>query len=626
MDSEKQLEKLLDADENEVLELKEAKEGCSFKKIGKYFSALSNEANLKSLPYGWLVFGIKDDRSIVGTKFRLDKKKLHSLKSEIAEQTTGRQTFIEIFTVNHSQGRVVMLQIPAALQGIPIAFQGHYYGRDNEALGALNMEEIERIRAQNRRPDWSIEICPDATVDDLSHEAVICAQTEFVNKNPKVKDEIIKWDWITFLNKAKLAIRGKLTRAAILLLGNAEAAHLLNPASATITWILKDRNGVEKDYQHFSGPLLLSAELAFNKIRNLKYRYMIDSSLFPEEVDQFDPYIIREALNNAIAHQDYSLGGNVTVVEFEDGRLCFSNLGGFIPGSVENVICANAPESRYRNRFLVDAMVGLNMIDTIGSGIRKMFMIQKERFFPMPEYDISDNKVQVIITGRVLDINYARKLVADPNLQLEDILLLDRVQKQLSLNNEQVKYLKQLGLIEGRKPNFHISVRVAQHTGDKAQYIQNRGVDDKYYKQMICDYLTKFGYGRRADINNLLLDKLPTILSSKQKVNKITNFLSALRVQGIIKAQGKLWRMSQSRSTENSDLDSDDYQKIICDYVTERGSTYWADLEALLINKMPNVLNKKQKVNKIRSLLNLLKRKEIIECEGRLWRMCKSTK
>ena len=152
------------------------------------------------------------------------------------------------------------------------------------------------------------------------------------------------------------------------------------------------------------------------------------------------------------AHQDYELGGKVSVVEFEDGRLYFSNLGQFIPGSVESVIQADAPESRYRNRFLTDAMVNLNMIDTIGSGIRKMFLIQKKRYFPLPEYELQDNRVQVTITGRVVDIAYTRKLAEYPDLTLEDILMLDRVQKRKPLTDEQTKHLKALGLIEGRKP------------------------------------------------------------------------------------------------------------------------------------------------------------------------------
>ncbi|WP_288373214.1 ATP-binding protein [uncultured Marinobacter sp.] len=252
----------------------------------------------------------------------------------------------------------------------------------------------------------------------------------------------------------------------------------------------------------------MSVDEVFHKIRNLKYRYMREGTLFPEEVDQYDPYIIREALNNAIAHQDYEMGGKVTLIEFEDGRLCFSNPGQFIPGSVESVIQSDAPESRYRNRFLTDAMVNLNMIDTIGSGIRKMFFIQKNRFFPLPEYELKDNRVQVTITGRVVDMAYARKLAEYPNLILEEIMLLDRVQKRKPLTDEQARHLKSLGLIEGRKPNFHISAQLAEHSGERAQYIRNKAFDDQHYKQLILEYLDKFGTAKRVDINKLLLVSL----------------------------------------------------------------------------------------------------------------------
>lgn len=50
-----------------------------------------------------------------------------------------------------------------------------------------------------------------------------------------------------------------------------------------------------KDYEHFSIPFLLAVNDVYNKIRNLRYRYITSQiSLFPNEVDQYDPYIIRE--------------------------------------------------------------------------------------------------------------------------------------------------------------------------------------------------------------------------------------------------------------------------------------------------------------------------------------------
>ncbi|MDM8516355.1 hypothetical protein QUF76_09165 [Desulfobacterales bacterium HSG16] len=110
-------------------------------------------------------------------------------------------------------------------------------------------------------------------------------------------------------------------------------------------------------------------------------------------------------------------------------------------------------------------MVNLNMIDTIGSGIKRMFTIQKKKFFPLPEYTLSDDRVKVVITGKVLDVNYAKKLAQMPELSLEDIILLDKIQKHKPLEDAQIKKLRQKRLIEGRKPNYHISSQVAGKSG-----------------------------------------------------------------------------------------------------------------------------------------------------------------
>src|SRR3972149_11531368 len=214
--------------ETEVFEFKEAKEDFDSRKLGKYFSALSNEANLKGRPYAWLIFGIKDKgRTIVGTRFRPDRKDLDSLKGELANKTTNRITFIEIYELHLPEGRVVMFQIPAAPKGIPIAFDGHYYGRDGEELSPLNLEELERIRAQAVSEDWSAVIVPDATIDDLDGEAIAKARENYKNKFPEKAKEVDTWDDITFLNKAKVTSKGRITRTAIILLGKSESEHLV---------------------------------------------------------------------------------------------------------------------------------------------------------------------------------------------------------------------------------------------------------------------------------------------------------------------------------------------------------------------------------------------------------------
>lgn len=552
IDIEKKLDELIASKfETEISEFKEAKNSFPFDELGQYFSALSNEANLHNEDYAWLVFGVEDKKhKIVGSNYRINDKDLNSLKEEIAVQTSEHLTFVEIHKCTRKDDagddkRILLFQIPAAPKGIPIAFKRMYYGRDGEALVGLGIEEIERIRAQSKKNDWSSQIIKDATINDLDSNAIAFARQVFVQKNPRLSEDVPTWDDETFLNKAKILINGKVTNTAIILLGKPESEHYLTPGNTTITWILKDKDGIEKDYEHFSCPLILTIQDVYSKIRNIKYRYIAEGTLFPEEVQQYDPYTIREALNNCIAHQDYTLGGKIVLVEKEDGELIFTNSGDFIPNSIEEVIKSDAPENQYRNTFLANAMVNLNMIDTIGSGIKRLFTIQKNKFFPLPEYDLSSHKVKVTITGKVLDLNYARKLAEDNTLSLLEIMMLDKVQKNKPLTNDEYKLLKAKKLIEGKRNNYYISSTVAQITNQKSDYMKLRGINDEYCKKIIIDYIKEFGKAKKADLEETLLEKLGDSLSEEQKKNKIKNILQCLRRDGIIEPSGKEWIMSK---------------------------------------------------------------------------------
>jgi ATP-dependent DNA helicase RecG len=512
--------------EVEWVEFKEAKKNIDFDDIGRYFSPLSNEANLKGKEWAWLLLGVsnKPPRKIVGTQYRPNRPNLDTLKKEIADQTSSRLTFDEIYELNLG-GRVLMFQIPPALRGLPTAWKGHYYGREGESLGPLNLNEIEQIRRQGILEDWSVRICEGASLSDLDSAAVEFARRQYSEKHPKQTEEVYRWDNVTFLNKAKVCIGGKITNAAMVLLGKEECEPLFSPAIARITWVVKDEKDIERDYDHFGPPLILAVDRVFAKIRNLKYRYLPNASLFPMEITQYDPWVVRETLHNAIAHQDYTQGGRINVVE-EPESLLFTNLGHFIPGSVEEVLRRDAPPEQYRNHFLAQSMVHLNMIDTIGSGIKRMFVKQRQRFFPMPDYDLSDpERVKVRLAGKVLDENYTRLLIEKADLALTDVLALDKVQKRYPLTDEEFKRLKRLKLVEGRRPNLFVSARIAAVTGDKATYVKHRAFDKEHYKKMIIKYLDQFGGAKREDIDRLLRDKISDALDEKQKRNRIGNLL-----------------------------------------------------------------------------------------------------
>jgi len=147
---------------------KKAENTFSDNDLGQYFSALANEANLKGAEIAWLVFGVDNNtHHIIGTNYKPSRPSLDEMKKRIADQTTNRITFDEIYELCIEGHRVILFQIPAAPQGLPIAFKGHYYGRDNESLVALNLHEIELIRAQANYPQKALK--------DMSQEEKIQA-------------------------------------------------------------------------------------------------------------------------------------------------------------------------------------------------------------------------------------------------------------------------------------------------------------------------------------------------------------------------------------------------------------------------------------------------------------------
>jgi ATP-dependent DNA helicase RecG len=526
---------LIERWENEVVEFKRAGDGYSTDDIGKYFSALANEANLRDHDRAWLVFGVDNKtRKVVGTDYRLEPARLQSLKMQMAEATEPSVTLRNIHELAHPDGRVLLLEIPAAPLGLPVAWKGHYYARAGESLTSLGLDKFDEIRGQTGNSDWSAQAVPGAMLAHLDDTALAQARESFARKyaNRFAAEEIGRWSNGVFLDRARLTRDGQIVRATLLLLGKAEAAHLLSPHPAQMTWKLE---GQERAYEHFGLPFLLTSSALYRKVRNIQVRILPDDQLVAVEVAKYDRKIVLEALHNCIAHQDYGRNGRIVVTELPD-RLLLENEGSFFEGRPEDYIAGARTPRRYRNPFLAQAMAELNMIDTMGYGIHEMHVGQARRYFPMPDYDLSEPQaVKMTIHGRVVDPAYSRLLIQKTDLPLEDILALDRVQKKLPLNDEGVlRHLRKAGLIEGRKPNFHVSATVAEATGSKAEYIRTRAQGDAHYGKLVMDYLEKFGGATRQEVDDLLLPLLHGSLTEAQKANKISYLLTKMRRGGQI--------------------------------------------------------------------------------------------
>lgn len=522
-------------------------EWCEFKRnnydpqqLGEYLSALANAACVAGQPQGYLLFGIDDTtHEVVGTQFDPYAIKAKGNQDLLPWLAGGLRpnTGFEPRIVEHPDGRVVLFEIgPARDQ--PVRFYDQAFIRVGSSKTELSKhpEKARAIWMCGR--DWSASVCEAATLADLDPEALTKAREQFVVKHPGQAHEVSGWDDVTFLNKAKLLKQGAVTQTVLLLLGRAESAVLLSPAVAKISWVLKDADNRELDYEHFGPPFILAGDRLLKRVRNLMVRALPSGTLFPQEVTQYDPWVIREALHNCIAHQDYGLHGRVVVVEYPD-RVILTNVGDFLPGDVEAVIKQDAPQTIYRNPFLADAMVELNLIDTQGGGIKRMFETQRKRSFPLPDYDLTKpGCVTVSISGRILDERYTRLIMERTDLNLEQVMLLDRVQKKKPIGKDEHRQLKTAGLVEGRYPSLMVAGAVAKATGETGRHIRERGFNKQYYLDLILALLREHGPVGRADVNEALLSKLPDRLTSEQKRRKVHNLLQELRRSGSIVNRG----------------------------------------------------------------------------------------
>lgn len=537
--------------ENEIVEFKRAETGYDIDTLGQYFSALSNEANLREREFGWIVFGVWDKKhQIVGTSFKDGEVALNKLKQDMSQHTTDNLIFREIVPIEVEGKRVLLFKVPASPRNIVMHWKGIAYGRDGESLKPLNQAKQDSIRQQSPIPDWTAQLVPNATIKDLDELALAQARIMYkkVHASSIPEEEVDGWNVEEFLANSDMMREGQLTRAAILLLGKPLSLQKIHPAVAQITWTLQDEDEIVIDYEHFTIPFILTVDKVLAKIRNLTMRELPGGTLFPDTMKQYDDYTIRETLHNCIAHQDYTMQERITFVESKD-KLYYGNGGSFIPETIEKALEHKGPQRHYRNECLCKGMVHYNMIDTVGRGIKKIFTEQRKRFFPMPDYEIDNinRSVGVTIYGKVIDEKYTDLLKRETSLTLKECVWLDAVQKGKPLTKDALKCLKDKGLVEGRAPGIYISLGVAKMTRQLGAYTKAKGLEYEALVKMTMQMAKDAGKDgfKRADLFVALEHSLPATKDTNSKKRYLGHLLDKLRKEGLLDYKSKFWFITE---------------------------------------------------------------------------------
>ena len=550
--------KLWEHSENEVVEFKKAETNFDIDELGKYFSALSNEANLREYEFAWIVFGVWDKtHQVVGTSFKDSEIALNRLKQDMSQHTTDNLIFRNIVPIEVEGKRILLFQIPASPRNIVMHWKGVAYGRDGESLKPLNQAKQDAIRQQPPIPDWTAQFVPNATIGDLDELALATARVMFkkVHSSSIPATEIDSWTAEEFLAHSMMMRDCQITRAAILLLGKPLSIQKIHPAVAQITWTWEDEEGIVQDYEHFTIPFILTVDKVLSKIRNKTMRELPGGTLFPETMKQYDEYTLREVLHNAIAHQDYTLQKRIVFVEGPN-TLYYGNCGSFIPGTIEDALEHKGPQFHYRNECLCRGMVNFNMIDTVGRGIKKIYTEQRKRFFPMPDYEIDNEHrtVGVTIYGKMIDEKYTSLLKTNQGLSLKECLWLDAIQKHHPITKDAAKHLLNNGLIEGRAPHYTISLKVAKLTNQIGHYTKENGLTENSIQKLLLQLAHNAGSMgfKRQHVYEGLQHVFPTNLTHDEKLRKIGNLLRKLAKEGLIQKSnsGKLWLITEKGEQE----------------------------------------------------------------------------
>lgn len=532
----------------EMKNLKNSFAGDEKDDVISYVSAIAN------MEGGHLVIGVQDKTlEIVGTdlsKFNLNAQSAAWKLIEHCTNLSSEGLSIDEYTTEDTHKTVWIIHIPKHLPRRPVYAHKKAWQRIEDSLVEMTPERLAAILEEPvfAAKDWSAEIVPNATIADLDELAIAKARIMFkkVHSSNIPAEEIDAWTVEDFLSNSGIMVDGKLTRAAIILLGKTVSAFKLRPAVVEVTWTLRDEHQDVVDYEHFSVPFILTVDKILSKIHNLTMRELPGGTLFPETMKQYDDYTIREALHNAIAHQDYTLQQRISFVE-NPGWLYYANGGSFIPGTLQKALETKGPQRHFRNECLCRAMVNFNMIDTVSRGIKKMFNEQRRRHFPMPDYEIDmlNKEVGVTIYGNTINEKYTQLLKDNDTLTLEDCILLDAVQKGHRISEENVLALLNRGLLEGDTSEYSISLDLAKKTKQLPDYTRNRGLDKAKLQQMILQYLQNAGSAgaKRDAIFDYLKDVLPKTKTIEQQERMVGNILVEMKEVGIIILKGRIWYM-----------------------------------------------------------------------------------
>ncbi|MDP8213595.1 MAG: ATP-binding protein [Candidatus Euphemobacter frigidus] len=513
--------------EDEHLEFKEAKQRFDFERLVKYCCALANEGG------GRMILGItnKRPRRVVGT---LAFSNLQRTKSGLIERLHLR---IDAEEIRHPDGRVLIFHVPSRPLGTPLQYKGAYWMRRGEDLVPMLPDMLRRIFNETG-PDFSHEICPYSSIEDLDPDAITEFRKRWVIKSgnrdlEKISDEQLLCD-------VELISNAGISYAALILMGRKKSlARLLPNAEVIFEYRSRDASIDSQQRVEFREGFFLFHDRLWELINLRNDIQHFRDGLFLLDIPTFNEEVVREAILNAACHRDYRHQGSVFIRQYPK-RIVIESPGGFPEGiSEENLLYRQHP----RNRIIAEALAKAGLVERAGQGFDKIYTACCRESKPLPDFTGTDNYwVFLTLNGAIQDQEFLRFLekIGDEtqkSFTVEDFLTLHYLRQEMKLPENltlRLQHLLNCGVIEktgrGRGTRHILSKRFYILMKKRGDYTTRRGLDRETNKELIIKHLKHFHKGTLAEFKQVL----PSLTR-----HQIYGLLRELKKEGRVRLTGK---------------------------------------------------------------------------------------
>lgn len=474
-----------------------------------YVTALCNEKG------GSLVIGMEDKypHKVVGT--RQNENSTGELEANIYRDTGIRPKIYELYEDEaEKKGRVLVIDVPPRPAGTVFKFEDVPLMRVGEELKPMS-DEVYLSIIQENEPDFSQQICRDATLDDLDPDALSVLKEKYARKqnNPI----FLTLSNRQILSDLQLITDEGVTNAAVILLGKEDFIKRVYPQASVMLEYRHSESQITFDNRiSYSQPFFIMIDRLWHDIDLRNGKFQIKEGPYIFDVPYFNEEVIRESINNAITHRDYTRHSETVIKQYPQ-KLIVTNAGGFPHGvTIDNILTV---PSTPRNRLLADVLSKTGIVERSGQGIDKIFYRTLSEGKEAPDYSGSDAfNVELILSAIIQDKAFAlfiesvqQNLAEDNKLSVFEIVVLDKIrrnEKTTALDKAVIKQLMDRNLIEkrGKTNGIHYILcrSYYEFTGNTAEYSKKSDWNTSQVTSIIIPFLTKYNKAKMGDFVKLL--------------------------------------------------------------------------------------------------------------------------